>query len=66
MPLSEMNLLGTTKRHIIFSLTKLATKLPIAFVMATASTHFANSLVATNIQAHPLEGRFIGPMKFIP
>ena len=51
---------------IIFSLRKLATKLLVAFFMAIASTHFVNSLVATSIQAHPLEGGFIGPMKSSP
>ena len=60
VPLLEMNLLSTPKWHIIFSIRKLATGLLVAFFMATASTHFVNSSVATNIQAHPSEGGFIG------
>jgi len=63
VPLSEINLLGTPKQHIIFSLRKLATKLPVTFFMATTATHLVNSLVATNIQTHPSEGGFMGPMK---
>ena len=64
--LSEMNLLGTPKRPIIFSLGKLATKLHVAFFMPIVSTHFVNSSVATNIQAHPSEGGFIGSMNSSP
>ena len=64
--LFEMNLLGTPKRHIIFSLKKLATKLHVAFFMAIASTHFVNSSVATNIQAHPSERGFIGSINSNP
>ena len=66
VPLLEMNLLSTLKRHIIFSLKKLATKLPVAFFMAIASTHLKNSLMVTKIQIHPSEGGFIGPMKSSP
>ena len=70
MPLSEIILLDTPKWHIIFSLKKLATELPIAFFIATASTHLVNSLVATSIHVHPSEGGgeggFIGPLKSRP
>ena len=55
MPLSEIILLDTPKRHIIFSFKKLAIELPVAFFIATASTHLVNSLVATNIHVHPSE-----------
>ena len=59
-------LLCTPKRNIIFFVKKLATELPIAFLMAITSTHLVNSLVATNIHVHHSEGGFIGPMKFSP
>ena len=66
MPLLEIILLGTPKRHIIFSLKKLATELLVAFLIATASTHLVNSSVSTNIHVHPLEGGFIGSTKSSP
>ena len=47
VPLLEIILLGTPKRHIIFSLKKLATELLVAFLIATASTHLVNSSVST-------------------
>ena len=60
-----MNLFGTLKQQVIFSLIKLAIELLVAFFMAMASTQLVNSLVTTNIQMHPSEWRFIGPMKSI-
>ena len=66
VPLLEMNLLSTPKWHIIFSIRKLAIGLLVAFFMATASTHFVNSSVATSIHVYPSKGRFIGPMKSNP
>ena len=56
VPLSKIILLGSLKQHIIFSLKKLAMELPVAFFIATTSTHLVNSSVATSIHVHPLEG----------
>ena len=66
VPLLEIILLGTAKQHNIFSLKKLATELPIAFFIATASTHLVNSSMATSIHVHPSEEGFIGPIKSSP
>ena len=66
VPLLEIILLGTPKRHIIFSLKKLATKLHVTFFIVTASTHLVNSSMATSIHVHPSEEGFIGPIKSNP
>ena len=66
VPLSEIILLGTPKRHIIFSLKKLTIELIVAFFRVTTSTHLVNSLVATNIHVHPSEEGFVGPIKSYP